>query len=131
MSEKVRYPRVSSFKSAEAFRSHLASIGVQMGCDDEVMKAPESPLADDYTLGALTVGNRFCIQPMEGWDGTENGEPTDLTRRRWRNFGLSGAKLIWGGEAFAVVPEGRANPNQLNSNSIVSCGSHIAAVAVI
>ena len=50
---------------------------------------------------------------MEGWDGTEDGQPTDLTRRRWRNFGLSGAKLIWGGEAFAVVPEGRANPNQL------------------
>ena len=113
MSEKVRYPRVSSFKSAEAFRSHLASIGVQMGCDDEVMKAPESPLADEYALGAFTVGNRFCIQPMEGWDGTEDGQPTDLTRRRWRNFGLSGAKLIWGGEAFAVVPEGRANPNQL------------------
>ena len=28
-------------------------------------------------------------------------------------LGLSGAKLIWGGEAFAVCPEGRANPNQL------------------
>ncbi|MEZ5135435.1 MAG: hypothetical protein R2699_10375 [Acidimicrobiales bacterium] len=25
----------------------------------------------------------------------------------------SGAKLIWGGEAVAVVPEGRANPHQL------------------
>ena len=98
MSKKVRYPRVSSFKSAEAFRSHLASIGVQMGCDDEAMKAPESPLADAYALGDFTVGNRFCIQPMEGWDGTEDGQPTDLTRRRWRNFGLSGAKLIWGGE---------------------------------
>ena len=50
---------------------------------------------------------------MEGWDGTEDGQPSDLTRRRWRNFGRSEAKLIWGGEAFAVVPEGRANPNQL------------------
>ena len=113
MSERVRYPRVSSFKSAEAFRSHLASIGVEMDCDDEVMRAPESPLSDAYSLESFTVGNRFCIQPMEGWDATEDGRPTDLTRRRWRNFGLSGAKLIWGGEAFAVVPEGRANPNQL------------------
>ncbi|MFM9196092.1 MAG: NADH:flavin oxidoreductase, partial [Planctomycetia bacterium] len=33
--------------------------------------------------------------------------------RRWRRFGESGAKLIWGGEAVAVVPEGRATPNQL------------------
>lgn len=50
---------------------------------------------------------------MEGWDGTAEGEPTDLTRRRWRHFGISGAKLIWGGEAVAVRHDGRANPNQL------------------
>ena len=35
-----------------------------------------------------------------------------MTLRRWRNFGLSGAKLIWGGEAAAVCADGRANPNQ-------------------
>jgi 2,4-dienoyl-CoA reductase-like NADH-dependent reductase (Old Yellow Enzyme family) len=50
---------------------------------------------------------------MEGWDGTKEGEPSELTRRRWRNFGRSGAKLIWGGEAVAVRQDGRANPNQL------------------
>ena len=50
---------------------------------------------------------------MEGWDGTTDGNPTELTLRRWRNFGVSGAKLIWGGEAVAVQPDGRANPNQL------------------
>ncbi len=50
---------------------------------------------------------------MEGWDGTEDGRPGPLTVRRWRHFGASGAKLIWGGEAVAVVPEGRANPHQL------------------
>jgi NADPH2 dehydrogenase len=50
---------------------------------------------------------------MEGWDGTPEGEPSELTRRRWRHFGISGAKLIWGGEAVAVRAEGRANPNQL------------------
>jgi NADPH2 dehydrogenase len=50
---------------------------------------------------------------MEGWDGTRDGEPSDLTRRRWRNFGISGAKLMWGGEAVAVRHDGRANPQQL------------------
>src|SRR5688572_15502473 len=50
---------------------------------------------------------------MEGWDGTAGGEPTDLTTRRWQNFGKSGAKLIWGGEAVAVRHDGRANPRQL------------------
>ena len=59
------------------------------------------------------LGNRWCIQPMEGWDGTPDGRPTDWTRRRWEHFGRSGAKLIWGGEAVAVRHDGRANPNQL------------------
>ena len=53
---------------------------------------------------------------MEGWDGEPDGKPSDLTRRRWRHFGKSGAKLIWGGEAVAVVHEGRANPNQVWMN---------------
>ncbi len=59
------------------------------------------------------LGNRWCIHPMEGWDANRDGTPSELTERRWQRFGLSGAKLIWGGEAVAVVPEGRANPNQL------------------
>src|SRR5207302_6596226 len=51
--------------------------------------------------------------PMEGWDGTAEGNPTEKTIRRWQRFGQSGAKLIWGGEAVAVSHEGRANGNQL------------------
>jgi 2,4-dienoyl-CoA reductase-like NADH-dependent reductase (Old Yellow Enzyme family) len=50
---------------------------------------------------------------MEGWDGTRDGQPSELTLRRWRNFGRSGAKLIWGGEAVAVRHDGRASPHQL------------------
>ena len=50
---------------------------------------------------------------MEGWDGTDDGRPTDLVRRRWQRFGTSGAGLVWGGEAFAVRPDGRANGHQL------------------
>jgi len=39
--------------------------------------------------------------------------PTELTFRRWRHFGASGAKLIGAVRQFAVCHEGRANPNQL------------------
>ena len=53
---------------------------------------------------------------MEGWDGRADGQPSDLTRRRWRRFGQSGAKLIWGGEAVAVRHDGRANARQLVIN---------------
>ncbi len=107
------WPRVASFKTAEAFRGHLARSGLAIELDD-VLEAPaSSPLARPLEVDGVCVGNRFCILPMEGWDGTREGAPSDLTRRRWRNFGRSGAKLIWGGEAVAVRPDGRANPNQL------------------
>ncbi|MEI6786767.1 MAG: NADH:flavin oxidoreductase, partial [Verrucomicrobiota bacterium] len=56
------------------------------------------------------------VLPMEGWDATTDGKPTDLVTRRWQRFGQSGAKLIWGGEAVAVRPDGRANPRQLVIN---------------
>ncbi|NUQ66202.1 MAG: NADH:flavin oxidoreductase, partial [Pirellulales bacterium] len=75
--------------------------------------AENSPLARPIAIGRYTVGNRWCIHPMEGWDGTDDGRPSEHVRRRWRHFGESGAKLIWGGEAFAVRRDGRANPNQL------------------
>ena len=113
MAGPARYPRISRLKNVEDFRRHCAALGLDLPCDEEILKAPDSPLAQPCRLGRWSCGNRFAIQPMEGWDGTEDGLPTERVRRRWRNFGRSGAKLIWGGEAFAVCPEGRANPNQL------------------
>src|SRR5262249_26895368 len=81
---------------------------------DEVLEPPAtSPFGKPLEADGLRVGNRFCVLPMEGWDGTPAGEPTELTERRWRNFGRCGAKLIWGGEAVAVRHDGRANPHQL------------------
>ena len=107
------YPRVASFKTAGAFRKHLAACGAALQFDDTLDSAEASPLARPFKLEGVRVGNRFCILPMEGWDGTFDGQPSDLTRRRWERFGASGAKLIWGGEAVAVRHDGRANPNQL------------------
>jgi len=107
------YPRVASFKTAAAFRTHLRALGLALDLDEGIETGARSPLAQPFQVGDVRVGNRFCILPMEGWDGTSEGAPSDLTRRRWRHFGLSGAKLIWGGEAVAVRQDGRANPNQL------------------
>ena len=104
---------MASLKTAQALRAHLLKHDIPLQFDDERAKGGESPLAQPIEVDGVRVGNRFCILPMEGWDGTRDGEPSDLTRRRWRNFGLSGAKLMWGGEAVAVRAEARANPNQL------------------
>jgi len=109
----MTYPRIAALKTAEAFRAHLRASGIPLEFDDRLAAPAESPLARPIDVDGVRVGNRFCILPMEGWDGTPHGEPSDLTRRRWRNFGVSGAKLIWGGEAFAIRHDGRANPHQL------------------
>ena len=106
-------PRVATLRTAEAFRAHLDRSGIPLAFDADLAPPDGSPLAQSIEVDGIRIGNRFCILPMEGWDGTRDGEPTDLTRRRWRHFGASGAKLMWGGEAVAVRHDGRANPHQL------------------
>jgi NADPH2 dehydrogenase len=110
--------RIAAVKTADDFQRLLGRLGVEaeLAFDPTVEHGPDSPLGRPYEWRGGTVGNRFAILPMEGWDGTEDGKPTALTRRRWENFGLSGAKMIWGGEAVAVRQDGRANPNQLLMN---------------
>ena len=114
------YPRIARFRSVDELRSHLATLDAPIPLDDAPRSAADgSPLARPLVLGDRTVGNRWCIHPMEGWDGSPEGAPTEILLRRWRHFGSSGAKLIWGGEAVSVLNEGRANPNQL---SAPACG---------
>lgn len=110
--------QVKRLRTVEAFRERLQMLGLadQLGCDDDLDAS--GPLSTPFTVtdgsaGSRTIGNRFCALAMEGWDGTTDGRPTELVRRRWQRFGASGAKLIWGGEAAAVTLEGRANPHQL------------------
>ena len=109
----ARYARVAALKNAQIFKRHLEAGGIELGFDEALLPPAASPLGRGFEAGGVRVGNRFCVLPMEGWDGTPEGEPSDLTRRRWQRFGASGAKLIWGGEAVAVRHDGRANPNQL------------------
>lgn len=110
----MKYPRIAAFKTAHDFRSYLQQIEIDLPFDEKIQSGANSPLAQPYHLNnCFKIGNRFCILPMEGWDGTRDGKPSEETTRRWANFGKSGAKLIWGGEAVAVRHDGRANPNQL------------------
>lgn len=113
MSDDANFPKIAQLKSVAALRTRLAELGLGLPVDDEVLSAAEgSPLAQPARVGGHEVGNRWCIHPMEGWDANRDGSPSPHTLRRWQNFGRSGAKLIWGGEAAAVRPDGRANPSQ-------------------
>jgi NADPH2 dehydrogenase len=107
------FVRVGSLRDLAHFRQHLDTLRIEIPCDSELVHSADSPLAAPLARGGIRIGNRIAAQPMEGWDGTPNGNPSENTIRRWRRFGRSGAKLIWGGEAVAVRHDGRANPNQL------------------
>jgi 2,4-dienoyl-CoA reductase-like NADH-dependent reductase (Old Yellow Enzyme family) len=109
---------MASFKTVDGFRSHLTQHDIDIPLDDALASPAASPLGQSLERAGTRVGNRFCVLPMEGWDGELDGRPSDFTRRRWRRFGRSGAKLIWGGEAVAVRHDGRASPNQLQMNDV-------------
>src|SRR5881394_2425957 len=116
MAEPLKLIRIPTLKTAENFRNHVASLGIDLPCEDQIVTGGASPLAQpirNVAVNGKRIGNRWAVQPMEGWDGTASGGATDEVRRRWQRFGESGAKLIYGGEAMAVRPDGRANPNQL------------------
>jgi 2,4-dienoyl-CoA reductase-like NADH-dependent reductase (Old Yellow Enzyme family) len=102
--------RYFKFHSVEELAAECRRLGLGLRfCDDF------APLFQPAAVGPFRVGNRLCIQPMEGCDGTLDGNPDELTYRRYRRFGAGGAKLLWG-EATAVIEEGRANPRQLLIN---------------
>ena len=113
MSNEASYPKIAQLKTVDALRSRLDELNIPLPVDDKNLSAAEgSPLAEPIEIAGYSITNRWCIHPMEGWDAGRDGAPSEHTLRRWRNFGKSGAKLIWGGEAAAVRPDGRANPNQ-------------------
>jgi 2,4-dienoyl-CoA reductase-like NADH-dependent reductase (Old Yellow Enzyme family) len=112
--EDSSFPKIGHFRDVSAFGQRLDELGAKIPCDERVLSAADgSPLAAPLQIQGFQLGNRWCIHPMEGWDGTTAGEPSEHTLRRWQHFGESGAKWIWGGEAFAVQGDGRANPNQI------------------
>lgn len=111
----TRWTQVKKLDTVERFRAHCADLGIEIPIDDTV--DPAGVLADSVAIsdgraGAIIAPNRFAVLPMEGWDATTDGRPTDLVRRRWGRFASSGCGLVWG-EATAVRADGRANPNQL------------------
>ena len=97
----MEYKPPGRHRNVADFRAHFRGLNSAFDCDERLLGA-DGPLGRTLDLGHRQLGNRFAIQPMEGWDASEDGLPTGHTLRRWRRFGSSGAKLIWGGEAFAV-----------------------------
>ncbi len=104
------YKKAGSFRSVTELRDYLASNKIDIPLADEPV---HDALSQPVSLFGRTLPNRWAILPMEGWDCTAAGAPSDLTVRRWRHFATSGAALVCGTEAGAVTHAGRSNPYQL------------------
>ncbi len=86
-------------------------------------------LSNEINIKGKTINNRIACQAMEGCDGTADGRPDTLTKRRYKRLAESGAGIIWF-EATAVMNEGRANPRQLyiNKNTLDSFKSQVEEI---
>jgi 2,4-dienoyl-CoA reductase-like NADH-dependent reductase (Old Yellow Enzyme family) len=104
--------QVRTLRDHAALAARLAALGLDgdLAVDPEV--EPGGPLAAPLGVAGREAPNRFCVLPMEGWDGETDGRPSDLVRRRWRRFGAGGAGIVWA-EATSVRADGRANARQL------------------
>lgn len=98
------------YTSFEEFVRQNTALNVRLPFSKDV-----SVLAASFEINGKTAPNRLVCQAMEGCDGTADGRPDTLTKRRYARFAKGGAGLIWF-EATAVMEEGRANPRQLYIN---------------
>ena len=70
------YRKLGQFRSIESLAERLRELGLDLPLSDTILTAEAgSPLARPLSLGLsggrqLIAGNRWCIHPMEGWDGT-------------------------------------------------------------
>jgi len=112
---------MSDLVTPEQFARHLKSNGIDIPFEPVVETGPDALLAQRTSAHGFTIGNRWCILPLEGRDSDLGGSPTDASVRRWAALGRSGAKLIWG-ESAAVRADGRSSPHQLLVDASTSGG---------
>ncbi len=115
---------MTTFSDLQIFLSENARLDTPLDYSDDVKILKKSS-----AVNSKTIPNRLVCQPMEGCDGTEDGSPGELTKRRYIRLAKGGAGIIWY-EATSVLPEGRANPCQLfiNKENIGNFARHVSEI---
>ncbi len=98
------------YSSFEEFKNQNTALATNLPFSEDT-----AVLKSSFKIGKREVANRLVCQAMEGCDGTADGSPDTLTKRRYDRFAKGGAGIIWF-EATACLKEGRANPRQLYIN---------------
>ena len=115
----VEFRKIASFRSIDEFRAYAGAVGADLPIPEASEALDPSPykVPFRYTSGitgkTTELTNRWAVLPMEGWDCLADGAPSGTARRRWLRFAESGASLIFGCEAAAVMKEGKANTRQM------------------
>jgi 2,4-dienoyl-CoA reductase (NADPH2) len=100
------------YNSRDDLLQKARDLGLELPYNEDL-----TPLFNQLTISGRTVGNRFVVQPMEGYDSENDGSPSALTERRYLRYASGGSGIIWF-EAVSVTPEGRSNPHQLWINKL-------------
>ena len=95
------------FRDVVHLRSEILKLGLDIPLAEDL-----SPLTRNLSLEHKDLPNRFCVLPMEGYDGASDGSPGEWTFRRYMRYAEGGFGLIWM-EATAVRQDGRSSPRQL------------------
>ena len=81
-----RFPRLASLHDAAALRARLKQLGSPLPCDDEILPAPESPLARPLVLPPSTPGE-FGVTTAPGLADPNNDQ---ALRRERKQLGTEG-----------------------------------------
>lgn len=95
------------YKTLEDLKSELKRLSIPIPISSNTENLNEAIQSKQ-----IIIPNRLSIQPMEGFDATLNGAPSDLTFRRYKRYAKSGVGLIWF-EATAISDDCRSNDHQL------------------
>ena len=110
MHKVIKSFNFGKMKSVADFKETMDAAGNQFPVDEDM-----SILGQPVQLQDKTIPNRICIQPLEGFDGTPDGKPSDLIFRRYARYAAGGSGLIWY-ESIAISDDGRCNPLQMIIN---------------
>ncbi len=103
MSANYKY----TYKSADELSAAAEKEGVKIPLSSDRL-----PLSRHVRIRGIETTNSLAVHPMEGFDGNDDGSPSELTVRRYERFSGGGAGLFWF-EATAVCREGRSSAHQL------------------
>jgi 2,4-dienoyl-CoA reductase-like NADH-dependent reductase (Old Yellow Enzyme family) len=112
---KIERPfKFGQMSSTGDFSRAMKEAGIDLPVSDKL-----ELLGRPVKIGNKYSPNAMAIHPLEGFDGTIDGKPSDLIFRRYARYARGGTGLIWY-EAVAVSEDGRCNPYEMwiNKNTL-------------